>query len=200
MGVLNMSVRLGTVPGWERSAGWAMDNRVYEGVGPTIDIFPEYAGEEIAEYWIKFDIIFYFCESPPISPVVIRTLRDTMVRQKFVIPLKEPVPSFDKWIEHTMSIIARDLAEDIHRMSIIEMGGLRKCGISDEENYIITVTDKGFTGAPPKIPKPIIEQIEYLEEQYEKAETKGKRISIRKAINKLKRQYGIPTEKTKKEE
>lgn len=195
-----MGARLGTVPGWERSAGWTMDNRVYEGVGPTIDIFPEYVGEEIADYWVKFDIIFYFCESPPISPVVNRTLRDTMVRQKFVVPLKELVPSFDKWIEDTMSTIARDLAEDIHRMSIIEMGGLRKCGISDEENYIITVTDKGFTEERPKVPKPIIEQIEYLEEQYKKAETRGKRISIRKAINKLKRQYGIAIEKVKKEE
>lgn len=196
-----MGARLGTVPGWERSAGWTMDNRVYEGVGPTIDIFPEYAGEEITEYWIKFDIVFYFCESPPISPVVNRTLRDTLVRQKFVTPLKEPVPTFEKWIEDIISITARDLAEDIHRMSIIEMGGLRKCGVSDEENYIITVTDKGFTGVlPPKVPKPIIEQIEYLEEQYVKAETRGKRISIRKAINKLKRQYGIPIEKSKKEE
>ena len=169
-----------------------MDNRVYEGVGPTIDIFPEYAGEEITEYWIKFDIIFYFCESPPISPVVNRTLRDTLIRQKFVTPLKEPIPNFEKWIEDIISVTARDLAEDIHRMSIIEMGGLRKCGVSDEENYIITVTDKGFTGVlPPKVPKPIIGQIEYLELLYKEAETYDEKKAIRDEINRLKEKYNI---------
>jgi hypothetical protein len=149
-----MRTRLGTVPGWERAAGWTLDNRVYEGVGPTIDMFPEYAGEEQAEYWIKFDILFYFCESPPISPVVFRTLKDCMIVQIFVVPLKEPVPTFEKWVEKITDTMIDNLAEDIHSMSIIEMGGLRKCGISKEENYAITITDKGFTVAPPKVPIP----------------------------------------------
>lgn len=195
-----MTVRLGTVPGWERSAGWMADNRVYEGIGPTIDIFPEYAGEEIADYWIKFDIILYFCESPPISPVVFRTLKDTLIRQIFVTPLKEPIPNFDKWVEDIISVEARNLAEDIHRMSIVEMGGLRNCGISDEDNFIITVTDKGYTGVIPpkvvKVPKFILDQIEYLERLKKEAETYDEKSALQKEIDKLRQVYGITVEKT----
>lgn len=202
-----MSTRLGTVPGWERAAGWTADNRVYEGVGPTIDMFPEYAGEEIAEYWIKFDILFYFCESPPISPVVFRTLKDCMIRQIFVSPLKEPVPAFEKWIDDITETMIADLAEDIHRMSVIEMGGLRKCGVGKEENYAITITDKGFKMAKkaeeveieivkpekvvPKVPAYILGQIDILEERYNEAESTDEKMAIREEINKLKERYKI---------
>ncbi len=191
-----MGVRLGTVPGWERAYGWTPDNRVYEGVGPTIDIFPEYAGDERAEYWIKFDILFYFCESPPISPVVFRTLKDCMIVQKFVAPLKEPIPIFEKWVEDITNTMIADLAEDIHRMSIIEMGGLRKCGISKEENYAITITDKGFTIAEkveeevevikPEIvvPKIVIEQLDILEKRLSELEKRKNEINSYIAIAK----------------
>ncbi len=204
-----MSTRLGTVPGWERAADWTSDNRVYEGVGPTIDIFPEYAGEELAYYWIKFDVLFYFCESPPISPVVFRTLKDCMVVQIFVSPLEEPIPIFDDWINKISETIISELVEDIHRMSIIEMGGLRKCGISKEENYVITFTDKGSTieeekiseeekkmaekkvEERPKVPDYILGQIEYLEDRYKEAESTDEKIAIREEINRLKERYKI---------
>ncbi len=214
-----MSTRLGTVPGWERAAGWTADNRVYEGVGPTIDMIPEYAGEELADYWIKFDILFYFCESPPISPVVFRTLKDCMIRRIFVSPLKEPVPTLEKWTESVTETIIADLAEDIHSMSVIEMGGLRKCGITKEENYVITITDKGFiiseraeemgvevvkpekieeklpeeieVKVKPKVPAYILGQIEVLEERYKEAESVDEKMAIREEINKLKERYGI---------
>jgi hypothetical protein len=203
-----MSTRLGTVPGWERAAGWTSDNRVYEGIGPTIDMFPEYAGEERADYWIKFDILFYFCESPPISPVVFRTLKDCMIREKFVAPLKEPIPSFEKWTGDITETMIIDLAEDIHRMSVIEMGGLRRCGISKEENYVITITDKGFTvteekiveeekkvekisekAKKQKVPKYILEQIEMLEDRYEESESEEEKKIIMRAIKKLRQTY-----------
>lgn len=135
-----MGARLGTVPGWERAPGWAPYDRVYEGTGPTIDIFPEYVGEEIIEYFVKFDIELFFCESPPISPVVRRTLRDTLIRQIWVTPLKEPIPNFERWIETETN----NLARDVHRMSIIEMGGLRDCGMDPSDNYRITITERGF--------------------------------------------------------
>ena len=193
-----MSKRLGTVPGWERAAGWTADNRVYEGVGPTIDMIPEYAGDELADYWIKFDILFYFCESPPISPVVFRTLKYCMVRQIFVSPLKEPIPTFENWIENITETIIADLAEDVHMMSVIEMGGLRKCGISKEENYAITITDKGFRVAEkaeeaikPKVPAYILGQIDVLEERYKEAEGTDEKMAIREEIDRLKERYGI---------
>lgn len=210
-----MSTRLGTVPGWERAAGWTADNRVYEGVGPTIDMIPEYAGEELADYWIKFDILFYFCESPPISPVVFRTLKDCMIRQIFVSPLKEPIPAFEKWTEDITETMIADLAEDVHRMSVIEMGGLRRCGISKEENYVITITDKGFTVAEraeeigaevvkpekieeklpgeirPKVPAYILGEIDMLEERYKEAESTDEKMAIREEINKLKERYNV---------
>jgi hypothetical protein len=183
-----MSTRLGTVPGWERASGWTADNRVYEGVGPTIDMIPEYAGEELADYWIKFDILFYFCESPPISPVVFRTLKDCMIRQIFVSPLKEPVPTFEKWTDDITETIIADLAEDIHRMSVIEMGGLRKCGISKEENYAITVTDKGFRVAPPKIkiPVDVLASIEViLREMKENLDNEDYIYELKKELDKI---------------
>lgn len=209
-----MSVRLGTVPGWERAAGWTSDNRVYEGVGPTIDMFPEYAGEELAKYWIKFDILFYFCESPPISPVVFRTLKDCMIVQTFIAPLKEPIPTFEEWEKDITETVIADLAEDIHRMSVIEMGGLRKCGISKEENYAITVTDKGSIveeklieeekkrleekvpekveeEVKPKVPEYILGQIDLLEDRYKEAESVDEKIAIREEINRLKERYRI---------
>lgn len=190
-----MGTRLGTVPGWERAYGWTPDNRVYEGVGPTIDIFPEYAGEELAEYWIKFDILFYFCESPPISPVVFRTLKDCMIVQKFVAPLSGSIPTFEKWTDDITETIIADLAEDIHRMSIIEMGGLRRCGISKEENYAITITDKGFTEEKVeekvKVPAYILGQIDYMETMYREAESYDEKVAIREEIDKLKGIYGI---------
>lgn len=189
-----MSTRLGTVPGWERAAGWTADNRVYEGIGPTIDMFPEYAGEEVAKYWIKFDIIFYFCESPPISPVVFRTLKDGMIVQTFISPLKVPIPSFEKWIDDITEIMIVDLAEDIHRMSVIEMGGLRKCGISKEENYAITIIDKGSEVAEKAkvvVPTYILGQIELLEDRYKEAESVDEKMAIREEINRLKERYEI---------
>jgi uncharacterized protein YuzB (UPF0349 family) len=159
---------LGTVPGWERAAGWTLDNRVYEGVGPTMDMFPEYVGEEQADYWIKFDVAFYFCESPPISPVVFRTLKDCMIREKFVAPLEGPVPTFEKWVDDITETMMAELAEDVHSMSVVEMGGLRKCGISKEENYAITVTDKGFTVA-----EKVMEEMKEKLVEEEKVETEN---------------------------
>lgn len=181
-----MSTRLGTVPGWERAAGWTLDNRVYEGVGPTMDMFPEYAGEEQADYWIKFDVAFYFCESPPISPVVFRTLKDCMIREKFVEPLEGPVPTFEKWVDDMTETMIAELAEDVHSMSVVEMGGLRKCGISKEENYAITITDKGFTVVKPEVvvPKFVLEQLVTLEKRLSKLEKRKSEIDSYVAMTK----------------
>ena len=94
---------------------------------------------------------------------------------------------------------SRSKAEELLTRSHTEIAGLAPC----DKGYDINTYDEeemppAKKEVPIKVPKPILEQIEYLEEQYEKVETKGERISIRKAINKLKRQYGIPIEKIKR--
>jgi hypothetical protein len=142
-----------------------------------------------------------------------------MIRRIFVSPLKEPVPTLEKWTESVTETIIADLAEDIHSMSVIEMGGLRKCGITKEENYVITITDKGFiiseraeemgvevvkpekieeklpeeieVKVKPKVPAYILGQIEVLEERYKEAESVDEKMAIREEINKLKERYGI---------
>ncbi len=89
-------------------------------------------------------------------------------------------------------------AEELVARSNVEVAGLVPC----EKSYDIETYDEEEI-LPPKLeipikaPKFILDQIEYLEDQYKKAETKGRRISIRKTINKLKREYGIPIEKSK---
>ena len=170
-----MGARLGTVPGWERISSSTNEPREYTGVGPTKIFYPRYAGDELAEYWVKFDIELNYCDSPPISPVVIRTLTNVLIIQKFI----EPPPNFQEWIDE----VTESEALDIYRMSIIEMGGLRECG--DPDNYTITITGKGKIEQPK--PKPL--EIEKLKEIQKGIDTK-----------KIKEKEKIKQEKIEEEE
>ena len=146
-----MGARLGTVPGWERISSSTDEPREYIGVGPTKIIYPDHTGNEIAEYWVRFDINLNYCDSPPISPIVIRNLTNILIIQKFI----ETPPDFQEWIDE----ITDSEALDVYRMSIIEMGGLRDCG-EGEDNYSITITGQGKIEQPK--PKPL--EIEKLKE------------------------------------
>ncbi len=145
-----MGARLGTVPGWERISSSTDEPREYTGVGPTKIFYPKYGGVEIAEYWVRFDVDLNYCDSPPISPIVIRTLTNILIIQKFV----DNPPNFQEWINE----VTESEALDIYRMSIIEMGGLRECG--DPDNYKITIKDNGKIEQP----KPTQLEIEKLKE------------------------------------
>ncbi len=170
-----MGARLGTVPGWERISSSTDEPREYTGVGPTKIYYPRYAGDELAEYWVKFDIDLNYCDSPPISPIVIRYLTNVLIIQKFI----ETPPDFQEWIDE----VTETEALDIYRMSIIEMGGLRECG--DPDNYTITITGQGKIEQPK--PKPL--EIEKLKE-----------IQKGRDIRKIKEKEKIDQEKVEEEE
>ncbi len=131
-----MGARLGTVAGWQRISGSTDEPRQYEGTGGSNIIYPKYTGDEITEYWVRFNLDLYFCDSPPISPIVVRTLNDILIIQKFI---ELPIPDLDKWVKK----VTETESTDIYRMSIEEMAGLRECG--DPDNYTITITGQGKT-------------------------------------------------------
>jgi hypothetical protein len=125
-----MSRVLGTVAGWERAKDWTVEHRMYEGDGPNIDYIVE--GEAIRTYSVSFDVALLFCESPPGLPVVVRTLYDTRITQEFD---KIPIPEFKRWV----SDMTNGTSADIHRQSIVEMGGTRDCGRGENESWIIEI-------------------------------------------------------------
>ncbi len=192
-----MGARLGTVPGWERISSTFDEPREYEGLGPSKIIIPNYGGAEIMEYWVRFDLDLNFCDSPPISPIVIRTLTNNLIVQKFVIPLKTPIPDFQDWLDE----VTEAEALDIYRMSIIEMGGLRECG-EDEDNYSIRITGQG----KKEISKPKFLDIEKLKEiqkekiekiEKEKEKAKFEFIKEKDKIEEIKKQVKIYREMKK---
>jgi hypothetical protein len=156
-----MGARLGTVPGWERTSSTFDEPREYEGVGPSKIIMPNYDGTEIMEYWVRFDLDLNFCDSPPINPIVIRTLKNILITQKFVIPLRTQIPNFQDWIEN----VTEAEAEDIWRMSHLEIAGLGTCG-NIEDSYNIRITGQGKKESP----KPILLNIDELKEIQKKKE------------------------------
>lgn len=190
-----MGAILGTVAGWERDSRWTPGFRIY--AGPNYikyDVPPERLEPwERWEYRVRLDITVYLCDSPDLTyPLVIREIKGILMVS--IYP-EEYTGGLEGWADY-ISILE---AEELLARSNAEVAGLVHC---DKGYDIKTYDEEEIPPAkkvvPVKVPKPILEQIEYLEEQYEKAETKGERISIRKAINKLKRQYGIPIEKVKR--
>lgn len=165
-----MGARLGTVEGWVRTSETTDEPRTYEGIGPTLRDIPKYEGDEVMEYWVNFDIEMYFCDSPPVSPIVVRTLHDVLLIEKFLVG--EIIPSFEEWIR---TVTERE-SRVIHDMSLQEMGGLRECGIEDWENFKIIVNEKGqIPAVPPVIPIPLIDiekEKAVVIEEIEKEETR----------------------------
>ena len=147
-----MGARLGTVAGWERISSSTDEPREYVGVGPSKILYPDRIGDEIAEYWVRFNIELNYCDSPPISPIVTRTLTNILIVQKFI---ELPLPDFQEWIDE----VTKFETLDVYGMSIIEMGGLRDCG-EGEDNYTITITGQGKT----ELPQPKLLEIEELKE------------------------------------
>lgn len=190
-----MGAILGTVAGWERDSRWTPGFRIYEGPAYIkYDVPPERLEPwERWEYRVRLDITVYLCDSPDLTyPLVIREIKGILMVS--IYP-EEYAGGLEGWVDH-ISILE---AEELLARSNTEVAGLVPC----DKGYDIKTYDEeeippAKKEVPVKVPKPILEQIEYLEEQYEEAETKGERISIRKAINKLKRQYGIPIEKIKR--
>lgn len=187
-----MGARLGTVPGWERISSSTDEPREYSGVGPTKIFYPKYNGDEIAEYWVRFDIELNYCDSPPISPVVVRTLTNILIIQKFI----EPPPDFQEWIDE----VTESEALDVYRMSIIEMGGLRECG--DPDNYTITIKEQGKI-EPPQ-PKPLeIEKLKEIQKERdvikikEKEKFEQEKIEEKNIIEAVKKQVKIYKEMKK---
>lgn len=190
-----MGAIIGTVAGWERDSRWTPGFRIY--AGPSYikyDVPPERLEPwERWEYRVRLDITIYLCDTPDLTyPIVIREIKGILMVS--IYP-EEYSGGLEQWV----SDISIKEAEELLARSNIEVAGLTRCDKSyDIETYDEEEIPPAKKVVPVKVPKPILEQIEYLEEQYEKAETKGERISIRKAINKLKRQYGIHIEKVKR--
>ena len=186
---------LGTVAGWEKDYRWTPGYRIY--TGPAYikyEVPPErLEPEERWEYRVRLNITVYLCDTPDLTfPIVIREIKGILMVS--IYPEEYP-GGLDQWV----SDVSIREAEELLSRSNVEVAGLVPC----DKGYDVETYDE--EEIPPivpvkvsKVPRPIFEQIEYLEEQYKIAETKGERISIRKAINKLKRQYGIPIEKAKK--
>jgi len=192
-----MGARLGTVAGWERISSSTDEPREYVGVGPTKIIYPDHVGDEIAEYWIRFDIELNYCDSPPISPIVTRTLTNILIVQKFT---ELPIPDFQEWIDE----VTKFETLDVYGMSIIEMGGLRDCG-EGEDNYKITITGQGKT----ELPQPKLLEIEKLKEIQkerdrksleEKEKIKREKLEIESTIELVKKQVKIYKEMKKEPE
>mgnify|MGYP003395142489 CR=1 FL=1 len=190
-----MGAILGTVAGWERDSRWTPGFRIY--VGPAYikyDIPPERLEPwERWEYRVRIDITVYLCDSPDLTyPLVIREIKGILMVS--IYPEEYP-GGLEGWVDY-ISILE---AEELLARSNTEVAGLTPCDKGyDVETYDEEDIPPVKKVEVPKAPKFIFDQIEYLERQYNKAETKGERISIRKAINKLKRQYGIPIEKIKR--
>lgn len=190
-----MGAILGTVAGWERDSRWTSGFRIY--TGPAYikyDVPPERLEPwERWEYRVRIDITVYLCDSPDLTyPLVIREIKGILMVS--IYP-EEYTGGLEGWVDY-ISILD---AEELLARSNMEVVGLVPC----EKGYDIKIYDEEEIPPVkkvevPKAPKFILDQIEYLERQYNKAETKGERISIRKAVNKLKRQYGIPIEKVKR--
>ncbi len=190
-----MGAIIGTVAGWERDSRWTPGFRIY--TGPAYikyEVPPERLEPwERWEYRVRLNITIYLCDTPALDyPLVIREIKGILMVN--VYPEEYP-GGLEQWV----SDISIKEAEELLARSNTEVAGLARCDKSyDIETYDEEEIPPAKKVVPTKVPKPILGQIEYLEEQYEKAETKGERISIRKAINKLKRQYGIPIEKVKR--
>jgi hypothetical protein len=190
-----MGAILGTVAGWERDSRWTPGFRIY--AGPAYikyDVPPKRLDPwEIWEYRVRLNITVYLCDTPDLTyPIVIREIKGILMVS--IYPEEYP-GGLEQWV----SDISIKEAEELSARSNIEVAGLTPCDKRyDIETYDEDEIPPAKKVVPVKVPKPILEQIGYLEEQYEKADTKGERISIRKAINKLKRQYGVPIEKIKR--
>lgn len=189
-----MGAIIGTVAGWERDSRWTPGFRIY--VGPAYikyEIPPERLEPlERWEYRVRLDITVYLCDSPDLTyPLVIREIKGILMVS--IYPEEYP-GGLEGWIDH-ISILE---AEELLARSNTEVAGLVPC----EKGYDIETYDEEEISPAKKvevkeIPKYILNQIEYLEKKYEKAKTKGEKISIRKEINKIKRRYNIPIEKRK---
>lgn len=189
-----MGAILGTIAGWERDSRWTPGFRIYAG--------PKYIKYEVPperlepwerwEYRVRLNITIYLCDTPNLDyPLVIREIKGILMVN--VYP-----DEYSGGLEQWVSDISIKEAEELLARSNVEVAGLTRCSKSydiqtyDEEE--IPPVKKEEVPIPPTY---ILNQIEYLEKRYEKAKTKGERISIRKEINKTKRRYNIPIEKRK---
>jgi hypothetical protein len=186
-----MGAILGTIAGWERDFRWTPGYRIY--IGPPYikyDVPPERLEPwERWEYRVRLNVTVYLCDTPDLYyPIVIREITGILM----VSIYEEEYPGgLDQWV----SDISISEAEELLSRSNVEVAGLVPC----EKSYDVETYDEQEIRpvGKPKPPKYILDQILYLEKKYEKAKTKGERISIRKGINKMKRRYGIPVEKRK---
>lgn len=187
-----MGAILGTIAGWERDSRWTSGFRIY--TGPAYikyEVPPERLESwERWEYRARLNITVYLCDSPNLNyPVVMREIKGILVVG--IYPDEYPGGS-EQWI----SDISIREGEELLSRSNVEVAGLVPCDKGyDVESYDEEEIPPLEKEKIPKIPKYILSQIEYLEKRYEKAKTKGERISIRKQINKTKRRYGIAIEK-----
>jgi hypothetical protein len=190
-----MGAILGTVAGWERDSRWTPGYRIYVAPGYIkYDVPPERLEPwERWEYRVRLDITVYLCDSPDLSyPLVIREIKGILMVN--IYPREYP-GGLEQWIND----ISITEAEELLTRSNTEVAGLTRC----DKGYDINTYDEeeippSSKEAAPKAPNYILSQIEYLEKKYEKSKAKGERISIRKAINKIKRRYNIPIEKKKR--
>ncbi len=183
-----MGAIIGTVPGWERDVRWTPGYRIY--VGPAYikyEVPPERLESwERWEYRVRLNITVYLCDSPDLTfPIVIREIKGILIVS--IYPEEYP-GGLDQWV----SDVSIQEAEELLARSNLEVAGLVAC----EKGYDVDSYDRQEMRpvGKPKLPRYISDQIIYLEKIYEKAKTKGERISIRKEINKIKRRYGIPIE------
>lgn len=189
-----MGAILGTIAGWERDSRWTPGYRIY--VGPPFikyEIPPtRLEPEERWEYRVRLNIIIYLCDTPDLTfPIVIREIKGILIVS--IYP-EEYSGGLDQWV----SDVSIREAEELLSRSHVEVAGLIPC----EKGYDVETYDEEEIPPvkkveKPKIPRYILDRIEYLEDRYREAGTRGERISIRKEINKIKRRYGIPIEKRK---
>lgn len=185
-----MGAILGTVAGWERDSRWTPGYRIY--VGPSYikyEVPPErIPPEKRYEYRVRLDIAIYLCDSPDLSyPVVIREIKGILMASIY----DEEYPGgLEQW---TSDVSIRE-AEELLARSNVEVAGLVQC----EKGYDVKTYDEQYIPPakirvpPPVVPKLMLEQIEYLEEQYDEAETIDEKMAIREEINRIKQRYGIP--------
>lgn len=184
-----MGAILGTIAGWERDARWTPGYRIY--TAPSYikyEVPPERLEPwEKWEYRVRLNITVYLCDTPDLTfPIVIREIKGILIVG--VYP-EEYTGGLDQWV----SDVSIKEAEELLSRSNVEVAGLVPC----DKGYDIETYDEEEIRpvGKPKPPKYILDQIRYLEKKYKDAKTKGERISIRKAINKIKRRYGVPIEK-----
>jgi hypothetical protein len=191
-----MGAILGTIPGWQRDPSWTSGYRIYTGPAYIKYVIPPERLEpwERWEYRARLNITIYLCDSPDLTyPIVIRQIKGILIAG--IYPDEYP-GGLEQWI----SDISISEAEELLSRSNMEVVGLVPC----DKGYDIETYDEEEVPPKkereviiPKIPKYILDQISYLEKRYEKAKSKGERISIRKEINNIKRRYGVPIEKIK---